>query len=247
MKRLFLYNLCFMLLLSCGKHHDKPGGDPDPAPENILLKSLNGNTFTYDAQGRLIKETFSNSVVAYTTYTYTKDSVVGKDFDRQGLPHAGGGVIFYLGADGLATREKFIFDDSAPAFIIDFSYNAGKQLVQEIIREEGEEPASKILMYYSGGNMDSTRSISLKTGDTLRTVYYYYYTDKPNLLSTQHNGISYVGVGSVNLEMKDLQIIPGTPNILTEYGYEFDAKGRPVVRHARVDGVPFNDQTFTWY
>src|SRR3569833_238007 len=128
MSRLLLYSLSFLLLLSCRKNHDKPGDKPDPEPDRIRLRSLNFNTFVYDDQGRLIRENFSNSIVAYTTYTYTKDSVVGTDFDRQGNPHAGGGVIFYLGADGLATREKFIFDNTAPAFLIDFTYNADKQL-----------------------------------------------------------------------------------------------------------------------
>src|SRR4051812_19759484 len=101
MKWLLLYSLFFVLLLSCSKHHDKPGDDKDPAPDRIRLRSLNGNTFTYDDQGRMTRASYSNSIVAYTAYTYTKDSVAGIDFDRQGNPHAGGGVIFYLGANGL--------------------------------------------------------------------------------------------------------------------------------------------------
>jgi len=243
MKRLLLYPLTFLLLLSCRKNHDKP----DPEHERVRLKSINFNTFEYDDQGRLTRDNVSNSIVAYTTYTYSKDSVVGTDFDRQGNPHAGGGVIFYLGANGLATREKFIFDNTTPAFVIDFTYNADKQLTQEIIREEGEEPESKIMMFYSHGNMDSSRSVSLKTGELLRTVYYHYYTDQANLLDTEHNGISYLGKGNANLEKSNIQVIPGINNILTESGYEFDDKGRPSARHTRVDGVAFNDQTFTWF
>lgn len=236
-----------MLLLSCSKHHDKPGNDPDPEPGKIRMKSLNGNTFTYDGQGRLTRASYSNSIVAYTTYVYTEDSVVGIDFDRQGNPHAGGGVIFYLGANGLATREKFIIDNSVPAIILDFTYNADRQLIEEVVGRDGEAPESRVVMYYSKGNMDSSRSFSLETGELVRTIRYEYYTDKPNLLSSEHGGISYVGVGNVNLEKRDVQIIPGIPDILTEYGYEFDDRRRPSIRHTRVDGMLFNDQTYTWY
>ena len=249
MKQVLLYCMAFCLLIGCSKHHDKPaapGNDPDPAPAKPLrIKSINGNTFNYDSLGRLIRSFYSNSITARTEYTYTRDSMIGRDYDRQGNLH-GGSQVFYFGSDGLATREKYIIDNSITPLILTFTYNSQHQLIGQIVGEEGKAPTTRSTYYYSKGNMDSSKTYSIPDNTLLSYERFEYYTDKPNLLSNEHNGISFVGVGNANLAKKEVRVNSGATTT-TEYTYEFDSGQRPAKSHTNVDGASWTDLTYTWF
>jgi len=248
---MYIYSLLIFLLAACRKHHDRPadpgngGGQPDPS---VRIKSLNNTTYAYDNQGRLIRATYSNSITARTDYTYTRDSVVGTDYNLQGVPH-GGGVTYYLSNDGLARNVRYIIDSTIPPLILNLTYNADRQLEQQTVHEEGEAPDLLTIRYYSKGNLDSVKSFDVLDNKVAEIQRSDYYTDRHNYLSSEHNGVSMIGVSSVNLVKKETQEFPGS-GVSTRvliYTYEFDERGRPVTRHMLLDGVPQPDLSYTWY
>jgi YD repeat-containing protein len=239
------------LLAGCGKHNDHPGnpgnggGQPDPS---VRIKSTNNTTYTYDGQGRLARATYTNSLTARTDYTYFRDSVVATDFNLQGNPH-GGGVTFYLSDDGLMRNARYTIDSTIPPLILKLTYNADRQFVEQTVTEEGKDPDLRTIRYYSKGNIDSAKTFTIPGNVVAEVERFDYYTDRHNYLSNEHNGISFTGVSSVNLVKKEVQEYPGS-NVGTRvlvYTYEFDEKGRPVMRHTTLDGVPQPDLSYTWY
>jgi len=247
MKQLLLYGAALCLLISCGKHNDKPAGpnDPDPSPARLRIKSINGNTYGYDSLGRLVRSSYSNSLTVRTEYTYTKDSVIGSDYNLQG-DRVGSGTVYYLGGDGLATSGKYIFNPSIAPILLSFKYNGDRQLIEQAVGEDGKDPANHTLYYYSKGNLDSAKTISIPDNRLLQLERYEYYTDQPNLLNNESNGIAFVGAGSANLVKKEVQVNTGATTTI-EYTYEFDTQKRPVKRHITVDGAPWADLTYTWF
>lgn len=252
MQRVYLLVLLVCLLAGCRKHNDHPDGpgdgqgqQPDPS---VRIKSTNNNTYAYDSQGRLIRAVYGNSIVARTDYMYNRDSVSGRDVDLQGNFH-GGSVTYYLRNDGLADSIRYIIDSTAPLLIIKLTYNADRQLVEQTVHEEGEAPDLRTAYYYSKGNQDSAVIYTIPGNQLAEVVRFDYYTDRSNYLSSEHNGISFVGVSSVNLPRKEIQEYPGSAygaRVIT-YTYEFDEKGRPVQRHTALDGVPQPDLSYMWY
>ena len=247
-KQLLLCCVALCLLISCSKYNDKPAdpNDPDPAPSaHPRIKSINGNTYAYDSLGRLVRSFYSNSLTARTEYTYTKDSLVGNDFDLQGN-RVGSAAVYYLGSDGLATSEKYIIGPSIAPIVLSFKYNGDRQLIEQTVGEEGKAPTNRTVYYYSKGNLDSSKAISIPDNKVLQVERFEYYTDQPNLLNNESNGIAFVGIGSANLVKKEVQVNTGaTTNI--ELTYEFDTQKRPVRRHITIDGTPWTDLTYTWF
>jgi hypothetical protein len=248
MKQLLLYCAALCLLTSCSKHNDKPAdpNDPDPKPSiHLRIKSINGNTYAYDSLGRLVKSFYSNSLTARTEYTYTKDSLVGSDFDLQGN-RVGSAAVYYLGSDGLATSEKYIIDPSIAPIILSFTYNADRRIVDQTVGEKGKTPTNHTLYFYSKGNLDSSKAISIPDNKVLQVERFEYYTDQPNLLNNESNGVAFIGVGSTNLVKKEVRVNDGATTTI-EYTYEFDTQKRPVKRHITIDGAPWTDLTYTWF
>jgi len=248
MKKVLVPALISCLLFACGKHNDKPGnpgGTTDPTPTaQLRVKSSDGFTYVYDSLGRLSKYLYSNSLPARTEYTYTATTVTGTDFATNGNAY-GGGVIYTIGSNGLATSDKLIASLMTPV-ITTYTYNAERQLVEEIANEEGKAPSVRTIHYYSRGNMDSVKSFSLSTGTMLTYIRFEYYTDQPNLLSQENYGISYLGASNANLLKKYVQIEPGDTTVM-EFTYDFDAQKRPVTSHQVRNGAPFGDVTYTYY
>lgn len=250
MQRVCLLVLLVCLLAGCRKRNDHPvdpgdgqGQQPDPA---VRIKSTNNNTFIYDTQGRLMRTTYGNSIVARTDYTYTRDSVSGRDVDLQGNFH-GGSVTYYLRNDGLADSIRYIIDSSVPPLIIKLTYNVDRQPEGQLIAWEGGTADQRTVSYYTKGNLDSIRTFSLPGNELAEVVRFDYYTDRHNYLSNEHNGVSFTGMNSVSLLKKEVQEIRGTDTRVIAYAYEFDEKGRPVKRHMTLDGVPQPDLSYTWY
>jgi len=248
MRQICVLSAILFLLFSCGKHNDKPGNPgniPDPTPTaKLRIKSSSGFTYAYDSLGRLTKSFYSNSFPARTEYTYTETTVTGTDFGTNGTSY-GERIIYTIGSDGLATSEKYILPAGEPPIITAYTYNTDRQLVEEIANEEGKAPVSRTIHYYNKGNRDSLKSFSLSNGKLLSYIRFEYYTDKPNLLGYENNGISYMGASSVNLLKKYVRIELGDTTT-TEMTYEFDAQKRPATSHVIQNGAPLSDVTYTY-
>ncbi|HEY8970364.1 MAG TPA: hypothetical protein VIM64_14770, partial [Puia sp.] len=239
MKRLTIYCAFSCLLAACNKHHDKPG-DGGQGPNHgtvIRLKTAGANAYNYDGLGRLIRTDYSNSIDGRSDYTYTKDSVVEKDFDQQGR-RQGPILIYYLDSDTLTSHIRYIFDASVPALFFNLTYDTEKRLIEEIVGDEGSPPDTRVINSYRNGNEDSSRQFSVETGQLIELTTYEYYTDKPNWLDLAHNGISYVGKDNANLLKKIVEMQPGDTTVI-EYTYEFDSDNKPVKRQAFLNGAPW--------
>jgi hypothetical protein len=249
MKQVFLPVVFFCLLSGCGKHNDKPdnpGAQPGSIPPiNVRIKSINNNTYSYDSLGRLSQAFYSNSVVARTDYTYTKTVVTGTDFDRQGKVHPGS-VVYTIGPDGLATQEKYIFDPGAPALVLGFTFNADRQLVEQIAGDEGQAPTMRTVYYYRQFNLDSLKTYSLPDNKLVSYERFEYYTDKYNTIGFESNGVSFLGAGSANLLKKDIRVDYPTTTV-TEYTYQFDDRNRTIQSHKVVDGASVSDLAYTYF
>jgi len=249
MKQVFLPVVFVCLLSGCGKHNDKPGDpgtQPSPIPPiNVRLKSINFNTYTYDSLGRLSQAFYSNSIVARTDYTYTKTTVTGTDFDRAGKIHPGG-AVYTIGPDGLATREKYIFDPGVPALLLSFTFNAKRQLVEQVAGAEGEAPGTRVLYYYHQFNLDSLKLYSLPDNKLISYERFEYYTDKYNTIGYESYGVSFLGAGSANLLKKDIRVDYPTTTV-TEYTYQFDDRNRAIASHKVVDGASVSDLAYTYF
>jgi len=211
----------------------------------IRLKTAGANTYIYDSLGRLVRTTFSNSVTGRADYTYTKDSIVENDFDQQGQ-RQGPILINFLNSDTLTSHIRYILDASVPALFFNLTYDSEKRLVDEIAGDEGSPPDSHVVNYFSNGNEDSSRLLSVETGQLVELTTYQYYTDKPNWLDPVYNGMSYFGKGSVNLLKKMVEMQPGDTTVI-EYTYEFDADNKPLKRQAFLNGAPWGAAIdYTW-
>jgi len=211
----------------------------------VRIKSINNNKYAYDHQGRVVRVAYGNSLVARTDYTYTSDSVAGKDFDMLGNPH-GGGVTYYLGGDGLATRVRYVIDSTVAPLILTLAYDADRHLTEETVADEHGTAFLRVVWYYSKGNADSALTYSLPGNELASVERIEYYTDQRNWLGNGYNGIAFLGASSVNLEKKRVQVNTGG-TMVTEYTYEFDDSHRPVIRHTTVNGSSSPDITYTWY
>jgi len=239
--------MAICLIAACSKHHDDPGGERVPPRDKVTrIKTLGGNTFTYDSLGRLIRADYSNSVTARTDYKYTKDSVVQQDFDRQGNPQQSGRVIYYLGNDTLVHTMRYFLSPAVPALYFTLTYDTEKRLTEQLVGDDGSAPTSRVVNYYSAGNLDSSRLSSVASGLIAETDRYEYYTDRPNLLGEEYNGIAFGGAGSANLIKKRTMISPQADTTVIEYTYEFDADKRPVRQKSSLNGQPWGDLAISW-
>ena len=251
MKQVCIVALAFCLLLSCRKDHGKPGEGHNPPPAaKIRIKTItsNGitNTYVYDSLDRLLRSNYGNGQIALTDYTYTDTTVADTNSWRDGSREAVQMELFRVGANGLATSEKYVVGPTVPSIIYTFTYNSAKQLVEQTVGEEGTPPVSRTVYFYSNGNMDSCKIYNLLTNQQDGGSYFEYYTDQQNTLGNENNGISWLGVGNANLVKKEIEVEDGA-TIVNEYTYEFDGQKRAVKSHQTKDGTPFVDKTYTYY
>jgi len=252
MKQVFLPVIFFCLLSGCGKHNDKPGDPgnrPDPIPPpDVRIRSINNDTYSYDSLGRLSQALYSNSIVVRTDYAYTNTAVIATDFDGNGNVHPGGAVAT-IGPNGLATEQKYKFDPGMPALVLSFTYNAKRQLVEELESNEGTAPDLRTVYYYSQYDLDSLKVYYVPDNTLIASDRFEYYTDKYNTLGRESNGISFLGVWSAHLVKKDVQVNGGATPVttVTEYTYEFDAQNRAVKSHKIVNGTTYPEVNYTYY
>ena len=221
---LFIAVLSAVIFSSCKKDHQKePPGSVDMSNRVKTRTSNTGyvgvTTFTYDASGRLIKESRPNGT--WDEYEYLNGIVNQKSINAQG------NIIYILknelGPDGLEFKSTWSND---PGAYKAYEYNSNKQLVKFTSHSSGGEHYVSE-NFYTNGNCDSTRQYTDNVWNY--TSIYTYYTDKPNNLDFQAYGKTYLGNASKNLLKSDHLIFSdGTTAEGFNRVYEFDSKGRAV-------------------
>lgn len=244
MKQIYVLAAILFLITGCRRHVDRPGGhEPNPASK-VRITSSGGFTYTYDSKGRLFQSFYPNSSQARIEYTYTDKTVTGTEFGEDGRSF-GPRIIYTLGDNGLASSDKFFLAGHSDSTITSYAYNTDRQLVEELAAEGDKAPVSRTIHYFSKGNEDSLKSFSLSNGKLLKYMRFGYYTDKPNSLSYENSGISYLGASNANLLKSYFRIELGDTTT-TDITYEFDAQKRPSKSHIIEDGRPLSDVLYTF-
>ena len=101
---------------------------------------------------------------------------------------------------------------------------------------------------FKDGN-ETARTISDDKSQPIGTIFFDYYTDKPNSLAPENQGMKFIGQDSKNLMKKVVQVLAKGDTIGTgNFYYKFDDKGRAISK-ATYDGKGMlqDSTTFTYY
>lgn len=228
-----------LVLFSCKKSDTNPNPQGGGATSS-KIKTWAGNsgisTYTYDAQGRCTEVLYSNG--GKIAYEYQAGVVTVKAYNTANVLTSTS--VYELNSEGLRIKET---RPGNPLFAESTVYNSDKQPVKHITSNNGN---TQVMDYfYSGGNYDSIRFTN--NGNWSSTIIKTYYSDKLNTLSNDEEGVSFYGKENKNLVKTEQYTYPdGTKNDISNYTYEFDAKGR-VVKETRVQGGNINISYITHY
>lgn len=198
---------------------------------------VNAITVYYDNLGRRIKQTYSNG--GKVDIIFTGNTMTQEAFSSNGVSQ--GTATFNLNVDGLSDSY---FANATPTIIIYQSYNATKQLLSDITKNNGVTTDQKYYMYDNLGNLSADSTIATN-GITIRT--YEHYTDKISTTENSNFGADYIGASNKN-SLKKLTL-KNPANIITTYDYsipEMDAQGR-VTKQSYTSGGNTIQYTYTYY
>lgn len=209
------------VLFSCKKSDDSivpPGGANTVSKIKTWTSNSGTATYIYDAEGRLIEAVRSTG--GKTTYEYLSGQVIQKQFNSSGVNDFS--YHYELGPEGLVFKET---RPATPSFSASNIYNSSRQLLKSANNFAGQSNARDY--FYSNGNCDSIRLST--NGNWINTLIKTYYTDKPNSIGYDAEGLSFFGKGNKNLVKTEQYFLPdGTKNDITTFTYEFDSKGRAI-------------------
>lgn len=226
------------VIFSCKKSGNDitlPGNNTTTSKIKTWASNSGITTFTYDAQGRCTEENYSNG--GKTTYEYQPGLVTEKKYNAANVNTST--FIYELNTEGLTIKET---RQQNPSFSESTIYNSDKQVLKHITLINGNTQVSDY--FYSGGNCDSVRFTS--NGNWSSTVIKTFYTDKPNSLNNDAEGVSFFGKSDKNLLKTEQYTYPdGTKVDISYFTYEFDSKGR-AVKQTRTQGGNINIEYITY-
>ena len=220
MEKLFFIVLAAVIFTACKKTKDDatiPSLPPTIAKIKTYTAGANINTYTYDAQGRVLQISRNNG--SKDEYEYTPGLVTRKIYNSAGIYQYS--YLEELNIDGFTKRTT---RSDLPGSEELYVYNTDKTMAKQIIMSNGN---STVFDYFwSNGNLDSTRIIN-GNGVLSYTQVSTFYTDKLNVLSDAAFGEQLWGKNSKNLQKSSMNRFPGgnttTPG---NFDYEYDAQGR---------------------
>ena len=238
MKNLFF---SVLVILALGAVSCKKDNSSQPPAETVAkLKTWTDDygvvNYTYDASGRLTK--YEHLGGTKRTYDYQPGLVVEKYYNAVG--NLASTKNLELDVSGYVIH---VSDPNVPGTPTVKVYNADHQLVKDI--SVNGIYTNSMDYFYSNGNCDSMRYST--NGVWSETIKWTYYTDKANSFSNTNQGQAYWGNSSKNL-MKSEQYFyaGGTQNDVSNYTYEFDAKGL-VTKETITYGGNMSISYFTYY
>ncbi|MDB5282707.1 MAG: hypothetical protein JWO06_1782 [Bacteroidota bacterium] len=156
-----------------------------------------------------------------TTYVYGTNSVTEKMVDS--IRGGSFSSTMHLNAKGLV--DSSTASDESGSYLKTYTHDDNGYTI------DSKDYASGNLINGSNsvvkdGN-ESVLTVTDSASKKLVTVYFEYFTDKPNTLSYQNYGMKYLGAQSKNLMKKVVEIRPtGDTMRVTTLNYHFDDKDR---------------------
>jgi hypothetical protein len=99
---------------------------------------------------------------------------------------------------------------------------------------------------FKDGN-EVSRVISDETMKPMATVYFDYFTDKSNSLTTENQGMKFRGTDSKNLMKKAVQVTAKGDSMGVTFSYRFDDKGRVISQATYQKEIQADSNNITYY
>jgi hypothetical protein len=196
MKKVTILVLLLAILFSCKKNET----DTPTAPEIVYkiktdarVDGSNVRTYTYDANGRLLK---NDGTIYKYEYSYSGNTATEKYYNTNLVST----TLYELNADGLIHKRTI---SSNATFLSEtiYSYNANKQVLKTI----GTNIATGVITtenyYYTKKSLDSIRTTFSDNTDVWR-ISYEYYTDKKSTTAYKNYGLFFYADASDKLIKK---------------------------------------------
>jgi len=147
-----------------------------------------------------------------------------------------------------------------PAGYMDSSIMAGPMGQVVTLNKQDAEGHNTLTQEYYAGQLKRTttaifkdgnevsRTISDESGKPVGTVYFEYFTDKPNSFSNENRGMKYMGQDPKNLMKKIVQVLAKGDTVGTAtFSYRFDDKGRIISQATYEKAVQADSINLSYY
>jgi len=224
------------ILAGCNK-----GGSSDSRVKKITSNRGFTTEYTYSAENKI--SSTRNSDGSKTTYTFNGNTVAQQMSDSaRGLFITS---TMFLNAKGWTDSTRA--SDQSGTYVKAYTHDADGYITQSRDIVSGRMTDASSSVFKDGNEISAT--VSDSTSKPLFTVYFDYYTDKPNSLSYANFGMKFLGNDSKNLMKRFVQVLPsGDTFRVNSFVYHFDDKGR-VSQKAMYDrrGALADSTTITYY
>jgi hypothetical protein len=238
---LFLFALCFF---ACSKDSAISPIDPiDPLPGIVRIKTVTEDsviaTSTYDSQGRVREENYSDGWL--TVYKYEPGKVIRDNFKTDGTISTT--FTYHLNAKGLCTS----WDDTRYERTFAYEYDADDHLVHSTTTSFDGTPFQESFYYYENGNRSRDSTVYKQTDDYY-TYRYEYFTEIRNTIGDHNYGRTMWGADNQNPYKQIIRKSKGQP--ATYYNYSIpvlNSDSLIIQRSYVINNGPLNTKSFTYY
>ena len=240
-KLLTLLILLTLFSTSCSKNDDPQPQSINSIPKvkTIAYGSTNASTFTYDYQGRILKQGESDG--SKVEYIYNANSVIENSFNSAlTLTKT---YSIELNTNGLIENATLIFPYNID-HRLEYTYNTDKQLA--VLKSTSGTNFN--LNYneeykYTSKQLNNKKRYQLD-GTLFQTTNYEYFTDENNSIGFKNRGLNYYADVSEFPIKSEMIIFSATNSNTYFYDYNYDSKNRisKKIINSGNDGI--NDITY---
>jgi hypothetical protein len=245
MKKITILVLLLATLFSCKKNKT----DTPTLPEVVYkiktearVDGSNVRTYTYDTDGRLLK---NDGTIYRYEYSYSANTATEKYYNTN-LVNT---TLHELNADGLVSKESYS-DNSGVLSVTIYTYNTNKQVQKTMRTYTASGFIATENYFYTGKAVDSVKTTFSNNADVWKIVY-EYYTDKKPSTNYKNLGINFYADRSDKLVKKITftAYIAATntnnPPQISDITYSFDALDR--VTQRVFNGQVNSSNNYTYY
>lgn len=237
-----------VMIAGCKKDPDESKDDPNNGTGVCRLKSAsrdltnNVTTFEYDANGRIVKETYSDG--EYTTYTNESGKLVIREYSGTGqLKQNYDTRVYTLNSQGYIGKVVDTQPGDTDTYIYTYSPE-GHQIKGEVFDYKGKLEYTYLYTIVDG-NMVKSEFISTRNNDTSTEVYSFLQAENKAGLGIYPFGDGglerYYGKVNKNL-INTVAISYGSTSLSFNYQMEGD-----VVKYVKITQPGFPTPMEFWY
>jgi hypothetical protein len=245
MKKITILLLLLATLFSCKKNKTETSVPPEIVYKIKTIAGINNSnvrTYTYDTDGRLLK---NDGTIYKYEYSYSGNTVTEKYYNTNLVST----TLYELNADGLVSKESYS-DNTGVLSVTIYTYNTNKQVQKTMRTYTASGFIATENYFYTGKAVDSVKTTFSNNADVWKIVY-EYYTDKKPSTNYKNWGINFYADRSDKLIKKSTftAYIAATntnnPPQIDEVTYSFDALDR--VTQRVFNGQVNSSNNYTYY